>query len=63
VDQWHALDGDTDLLRRTLGTIVASARTRNRTAEAIAEASPAEARPLTADLPFSSAAAVQAPCP
>jgi cation-transporting ATPase E len=55
VDQWHALDGDEDQLRRVLGTVVASARTRNRTAEAIAQACPADARPLTGDLTFSSA--------
>jgi cation-transporting ATPase E len=55
VDQWHALVGDEAALRRTLGTVVASARTRNRTAEAIAAACPADAVPLRADVPFSSA--------
>ncbi len=55
VDQWHAIVGYEDALRRTLGTVVASARTRNRTAEAIAEACPADARPLRGDVPFSSA--------
>jgi cation-transporting ATPase E len=55
VDQWHALDGNVEALQRVLGTVVASARTRNRTAEAIAAASPASAMATTADLPFSSA--------
>ena len=55
VDQWHALDGDEAQLRRVAGTMVASARTRNRTAEAIAAASPEQPVALTADVPFSSA--------
>lgn len=55
VDQWHAIVGDEETLRRTLGTVVASARTRNRTAEAIAAAAPMVARPTRADVPFSSA--------
>ena len=55
VDQWHPLQGDEEQLKRVLGTVVASARTRNRTAEAIAEACPADAVPTTGDLPFSSA--------
>jgi cation-transporting ATPase E len=55
VDQWHAIVGDEETLRRTLGTVVASARTRNRTAEAIAAAAPMSAQPARADVPFSSA--------
>ena len=53
----HALDPehDGDQLRRTLGTVVASAATRNRTAEAIAHACPEAAQPTVADVPFSSA--------
>jgi cation-transporting ATPase E len=42
-------------LRATLGAVVASAAVRNKTAEAIAVACPAEPRPLALDVPFSSA--------
>lgn len=55
VAEWHALDGDEGRLRQAIGTMVASARTRNRTAEAIAAATPAAPVALTAELPFSSA--------
>ena len=55
VDQWRALDGDEAQLRRVAGTVVASARTRNRTAEAIAAACPEQPVALMADVPFSSA--------
>jgi cation-transporting ATPase E len=46
---------DEDRLRLIGGTVVASAAERNKTAEAIAAASPAEARPTSIDVPFSSA--------
>src|SRR4029079_15057096 len=38
----HPLTGEADRFKKTLGTVVASAATRNRTAEAIAKALPAE---------------------
>jgi cation-transporting ATPase E len=50
-----AFDGDSDSLKRIVGTIVASAAERNKTAEAIAEASPSDAVPTVVDVPFSSA--------
>src|SRR5207253_8082058 len=55
LDSIHPLDGDEARLRHILGTVVASARTRNRTAEAIAAACPAPGVALSADVPFSSA--------
>jgi cation-transporting ATPase E len=42
-------------LRSILGTMVASAKTLNKTSEAIKKAYPAEAQSLIADVPFSSA--------
>jgi cation-transporting ATPase E len=48
------LDGDEPRFRRTLGVLVASATARNRTAEAIAAACPADPLPLAAEVPFSS---------
>jgi cation-transporting ATPase E len=47
--------GDEPGLRQLLGTVVASAAERNKTAEAIAAACPADARPVALDVPFSSA--------
>jgi len=44
-----------DDLKHILGTMVASAKTLNKTSEAIKTAYPAEARSLVADVPFSSA--------
>jgi len=55
VDEVVALAGGEDELRATLGAAVASAAVRNKTAEAIAAACPAEPRPLALDIPFSSA--------
>jgi cation-transporting ATPase E len=55
VEEIVPLAGTEDELRDTLGAAVASAAVRNKTAEAIAAACPGEARPLTADVPFSSA--------
>jgi cation-transporting P-type ATPase E len=55
LDSIHSLDGDEVRLRQVLGTVVASARTRNRTAEAIAAACPEPAVLLSGDMPFSSA--------
>lgn len=45
---------DEDGLRRIAGTVVASAGERNKTAEAIAAASPADALTTSLDVPFSS---------
>jgi cation-transporting ATPase E len=42
-------------LKSTAGTVVASAAERNKTASAIAEASPSDAVPTVRDVPFSSA--------
>ena len=47
--------GSEEELRATLGAVVASAAVRNKTAEAIAAACPAEPWPLALDVPFSSA--------
>ncbi len=55
VDEVVSLAGSEEDLRATLGAVVASAAVRNKTAEAIAAACPAEALPLAADVPFSSA--------
>jgi cation-transporting ATPase E len=55
VEEIVPLAGTEDELRDTLGAAVASAAVRNKTAEAIAAACPGDARPLTADVPFSSA--------
>jgi cation-transporting ATPase E len=48
-------EGDADALKQTIGTIVASAAERNKTAEAIAAASPSDAVPTVRDVAFSSA--------
>src|SRR5262249_30047219 len=48
-------EGDADTLKRAVGTIVASAAERNKTAEAIAAASPRDVVPTVRDVPFSSA--------
>jgi len=55
VEEVVALAGGEDELRATLGAVVASVAVRNKTAEAIAAACPAEPRPLALDVPFSSA--------
>ena len=55
VEEVVALAGSEEELRATLGAVVASAAVRNKTAEAIAAACPAEPQPLAADVPFSSA--------
>lgn len=49
------LTDTTDSLEKLLGIIVASAHDRNKTGEAIATAFPADARSITAEVPFSSA--------
>ncbi len=48
------LDGSKAELRAVAGAAVASASSRNKTAEAIAVACPAEAGPIAAEVPFSS---------
>lgn len=56
VNDVHPLDGYSAAeLQRALGTMVASAATMNKTAEAVAAAYPAERQPVLADVPFSSA--------
>jgi cation-transporting ATPase E len=55
VEEIVAIAGSEEELRATLGAVVASAAVRNKTAEAIAAACPAEPRPLALDIPFSSA--------
>jgi cation-transporting ATPase E len=55
VEEVVALAGTEDGLRATLGAAVASAAVRNKTADAIAAACPANALGLEADVPFSSA--------
>ena len=49
------INGDLEALRFALGTAVASAASRNNTAEAIAAALPAAPVPVVLDVPFSSA--------
>jgi cation-transporting P-type ATPase E len=49
------LTEDPDSLKHLLGIIVASTRDRNKTSEAIETAFPAEAHPIIAEAPFSSA--------
>src|SRR5512147_114579 len=51
----HPIGISEDELKHILGVMVASAKTLNKTSEAIKRAYPAEARSLTADVPFSSA--------
>ena len=53
-DETFAADGDDAAFRTTVGGVVASMATRNRTAEAIATACPGEKRAVTAEVPFSS---------
>ena len=55
VNAVHPIGIGDDELRRILGVMVASAKTLNKTSEAIKKAYPAEPQPLSADVPFSSA--------
>ncbi len=55
VNAIHPIGISDDELRRILSVMVASAKTLNKTSEAIKQAYPAEAQPLMADVPFSSA--------
>ncbi|CAG0937529.1 H+-transporting ATPase [Thermoflexales bacterium] len=55
VNTVHPIGLPADELKRLLGTMVASAKTLNKTSEAIKQAYPAEALSLMADVPFSSA--------
>jgi cation-transporting P-type ATPase E len=55
VNAIHPIGLSEDELKRVLGTMVASAKTLNKTSEAIKKAYPAEALPLVAEVPFSSA--------
>ncbi len=55
VNAVHPIGSTEDDLKRILGTLVASAKTLNKTSEAIKKAYPAEAQPLVAEVPFSSA--------
>jgi cation-transporting P-type ATPase E len=55
VNAVHPIGLSEDELKRVLGAMVASAKTLNKTSEAIKQAYPAEARTLIADVPFSSA--------
>ena len=54
VSELLPVDGDVDAFRALLGTVVASAAERNKTAEAIAAACPGAARAAALDVPFSS---------
>ncbi|MBM4408984.1 MAG: HAD-IC family P-type ATPase, partial [Chloroflexi bacterium] len=53
-DETFAPDGGEAAFRATVGSVVASMATRNRTAEAIARACPGEKRTVTHEVPFSS---------
>ena len=55
VNAVHPIGMSEDELKSILGTMVASAKTLNKTSEAIKQACPGEAQPLLADVPFSSA--------
>jgi cation-transporting ATPase E len=55
VNAVHSLGTGEEELRRILGVMVASAKTLNKTSEAIKKAYPAEGLPLAAEVPFSSA--------
>jgi cation-transporting ATPase E len=55
VNAVHPIGMNEDELKRILGAMVASARTLNKTSEAIKQAYPAEAQAPIADVPFSSA--------
>ena len=55
VNAVHPIGIGDEELRRILGVMVASAKTLNKTSEAIKKAYPAEPQPLSADVPFSSA--------
>jgi cation-transporting ATPase E len=55
VESIEAFDGDEDGARTLLGTMLASASTRNRTAEAILRSCPGSAVPVVGEVPFSSA--------
>jgi cation-transporting ATPase E len=55
VNAIHPIGTGEDEIKRILGTMVASAKTLNKTSEAIKKAYPAVAVPLSADVPFSSA--------
>ncbi len=55
VNAVHPIGSSEDEVKRILGVMVASAKTLNKTSEAIKQAYPAQAVPLSADVPFSSA--------
>ena len=55
VDDVYPIDFDKAELQHILGTMVASAATLNKTAEAVAAAYKSDRQPLSADVPFSSA--------
>jgi cation-transporting ATPase E len=55
VNAVHPIGMNEDELKRILGVMVASAKTLNKTSEAIKKAYPAEAQLLMAEVPFSSA--------
>ncbi len=55
VNAVHPIGLQEDELKHLLGSMVASAKTLNKTSEAIKQAYPAEALPLVAEVPFSSA--------
>ncbi|MBI5565239.1 MAG: HAD-IC family P-type ATPase [Chloroflexi bacterium] len=55
VDDVYPIDFDKAQLQHILGTMVASAATLNKTAEAVAAAYKADRQPVLADVPFSSA--------
>jgi cation-transporting P-type ATPase E len=55
VNAVHPVGTSEPELRAVLGEMVASARTHNKTTEALAAALPGAARPVTAEVPFSSA--------
>ncbi|HTP07045.1 MAG TPA: HAD-IC family P-type ATPase [Anaerolineae bacterium] len=55
VDAIHPIGLAEDEVKRALSVMVASAKTLNKTSEAIKKAYPAEAEPPIADVPFSSA--------
>ncbi len=55
IHRLHPLNGSLLELENMLGMLVASARSGNKTSEAIAQAYPRQAQPLVAEVPFSSA--------
>lgn len=54
VDQVVPLDGSGDKLKAVIGTMIASAKTRNRTSDAIAKACSGDPQDPLCDVPFSS---------